>query len=201
MSHGAAIAFAVVLAFSAAASAMLARRSPAKFHIDLAAVVSAVLAVSAAAIPYAGMRLASDVAWIAIAVVPAALALASYARFVRMPASTTTVVALMAGSACGAGAVALHAGAPALLSLAAGSIAIISLGVLHLRREPRNAALMLGAGVALVAGASAFLRSGASSLLLFAAASLLGIALATASRLPVDKRGWPRRILKVRAKS
>jgi hypothetical protein len=201
MSEGAATAFAVALALSAVTSAMIARHSAAKFHIDFAAAVFAALALSVAAIPYAGARLADDVGWIAIAMTPAALAFACYGRLIRPPAAMTFIPALIVCAGCGALAIALHYAAPALLSFAAGTIALLVLAVLHLRGEARISALMLGACVALVAGVSAFLQAGASAFLLFAAAGLLGIALATASRPPVNLRGWSRRVLKVRGKS
>ncbi len=200
MSQGAATAFAFVLAMAAVLAAIVSRRSPAKTYVDIAAVLFAGFALAVAATRFAGPALADAVALLVLAAAPTALSLAVYAELVRPPARPTAFLALGATLFAGTAAVLFARDAFAMLPLAANTIALLMLGVLHVAGRRREALLAIAAAFAFAAGASAFLRAGAPYLSLFAAAGLVGVALAVRSRARVEHDGWLRRALAVRGK-
>ncbi len=200
MSQGAATAFAFVLAMAAVLAAIVSRRSPAKTYVDIAAVLFAGFALAVAATRFAGPALADAAALLVLAAAPTALSLAVYAELVRPPARQTAFLALGATLFASTAAVLFATDAFAMLPLAANTIALLMLGVLHVAGRRREALLAIAAAFAFAAGASAFLRAGAPYLSLFAAAGLVGVALAVRSRARVEHDGWLRRALAVRGK-
>jgi len=179
-------AFAVVLAFGAAAAWMTAKgaRPASRLYLRFACVLYAALAASA----LAGVA-PEAVAEIATTLAIALLMLAAYASFRRAVRPLPAASVLAVACAGGIWSAASGAMAPAVVVQAVCLAVMIALAKRGLWRRP-SVHLALAAAALLAASCSLLVENGFVALLLFSAAGLLGttLSLVRVSEIPLEER-------------
>jgi len=139
-------------------------KASARLHLRFAAMLLSALAVGTV------LALGDVAALLLLPLSAAALALAALARFARTPGPVTATAALVAGLACGLGALISGFAMPALIVVILSGLCVIAAGLNAM------AAIPALSGVALAAGGLCFLQSGAGAgTLLLMAASVFGL--------------------------
>lgn len=140
-------------------------KASARLHLRFAAMLLSALAVGSV------LALGDVAALLLLPLSAPALALGALGRFARAPGPVTATVALVAGLACGLGALVSGFAMPALIVVILSGLCVIAAG-LH-----AMAAIPAVSGVALVAAGLSFLQAGAGAgTLLLMAASVFGLA-------------------------
>jgi hypothetical protein len=140
-------------------------KASARLHLRFAAMLLSALAVGTV------LALGDVAALLLLPLSAPALALAALARFARTPGPVTATVALVAGLACGLGALVTGFAMPALIVVILSGLCVIAASLNAM------AAIPALSGVALAASGLCFLQAGAGAgTLLLMAAAVFGLA-------------------------